>query len=240
MNTRLAPLILVFGLASGAAQAALFDRGGGLIYDDTLNLTWLQDANQSKTNGDDADGLMTWDAAIAWADQLVYAGYSDWRLPGVAPLNGVSFDYAGSNDGHTDGGWNITRPSSELAHMFYVSLGNQGARTSSGASSSCGASNLCLTNTGPFINLTPGYGSWYGQEFWGYGYLGYAWAFDSGGYQSGYLKNSISYAWAVHPGDIAAVVPEPETYALLLAGLGLVGVVAKRRRRIFGASRSGA
>jgi hypothetical protein len=26
------------------------------------------------------------------------------------------------------------------------------------------------------------------------------------------------------------VVPEPQTYALLLAGLGAVGIVAKRRR----------
>jgi hypothetical protein len=33
-----------------------------------------------------------------------------------------------------------------------------------------------------------------------------------------------------------APVPEPETYVLLLAGLGLVGVAAKRRRRYFGAS----
>lgn len=32
------------------------------------------------------------------------------------------------------------------------------------------------------------------------------------------------------PGAIAAAVPEPETYAMLLAGLGLVGAIARRRR----------
>jgi uncharacterized protein YcgI (DUF1989 family) len=30
---------------------------------------------------------------------------------------------------------------------------------------------------------------------------------------------------------IESPVPEPETYAMLLAGLGLIGFVAKRRRR---------
>ena len=28
----------------GTSHAALIDRGGGLIYDDVLNITWLQDA----------------------------------------------------------------------------------------------------------------------------------------------------------------------------------------------------
>ena len=31
--------------------------------------------------------------------------------------------------------------------------------------------------------------------------------------------------------DQVAVVPEPETYAMLLAGLGLVGFMARRRKQ---------
>jgi hypothetical protein len=59
-STRLlAGLLLAAGL-SGAAQAALVDRGGGLIYDTDLNVTWLQDANYAQTSGYDADGRMTW------------------------------------------------------------------------------------------------------------------------------------------------------------------------------------
>ena len=37
--------------------------------------------------------------------------------------------------------------------------------------------------------------------------------------------------WTIVPGDVLSV-PEPETYAMLLAGLGVMGIAAKRRRKI--------
>lgn len=46
MNTHsdlLVPAAIIASLYAGAAQATLIDRGGGLIYDDLLNITWLQD-----------------------------------------------------------------------------------------------------------------------------------------------------------------------------------------------------
>jgi hypothetical protein len=36
-------------------------------------------------------------------------------------------------------------------------------------------------------------------------------------------------AGAIYAGAMAAAVPEPETYAMLLAGLGLMGAVVRRR-----------
>lgn len=36
---------LVMMLTSGAVHAALHDRGGGLVYDDVLDITWLANAN---------------------------------------------------------------------------------------------------------------------------------------------------------------------------------------------------
>ncbi|HED39985.1 MAG TPA: hypothetical protein ENJ13_06100 [Chromatiales bacterium] len=41
--------VLLLGLAS-TAQATLFNRGGGMIYDDVLDITWLQDANYAVTS----------------------------------------------------------------------------------------------------------------------------------------------------------------------------------------------
>ena len=54
MNNQLPAAFLVgtLALALGSpVRAALIDRGGGLIYDDALNVTWLQDANYAKTSG---------------------------------------------------------------------------------------------------------------------------------------------------------------------------------------------
>lgn len=57
-----------------------------------------------------------------------------------------------------------------------------------------------------------------------------AWLYNSASYvQFSILKSDHGFVLAVHSGDVAAV-PEPETYAMLLAGLGLVGAVVKRRR----------
>jgi hypothetical protein len=67
-----------------SSHAELFDRGGGLIYDSDNNITWLADADYSRTTDytEDDDG-MTWSAANRWATNLTYEGYSDWRLPTV-------------------------------------------------------------------------------------------------------------------------------------------------------------
>ena len=80
------------------SDAELIDRGGGLIYDTVLNITWLQDANYAKTSGWHPDGKMTWNDAVYWADQLEYydsvrdVTWDDWRLPTTPGTGGYSND----------------------------------------------------------------------------------------------------------------------------------------------------
>src|ERR1051325_136730 len=74
-------VLLMMLCVSLPVYGSLIDRGGGMIYDDVFNITWLADGNYAKTSGFDDDGLMTWYQARDWASQLVYGGYDDWRLP---------------------------------------------------------------------------------------------------------------------------------------------------------------
>ncbi|MDR3323361.1 MAG: PEPxxWA-CTERM sorting domain-containing protein, partial [Zoogloeaceae bacterium] len=46
------------------------------------------------------------------------------------------------------------------------------------------------------------------------------------------LGNMRVGAHIVYNSNPAPAVPEPETYAMLLAGLGLVGLIARRRRNL--------
>jgi hypothetical protein len=106
-------LYLIFSTSAGAA---LTDRGGGMIYDTDLNITWLADANYAKTSGYSATGLMDWVSAATWAGNLVYGGYNDWRLP---ITNFV--DMTCSADPTISIGYNCT--GSEMGHLFYSELG---------------------------------------------------------------------------------------------------------------------
>lgn len=254
----IASITLAASFVSGIAHAALHDRGGGLIYDDVLNITWLQNANYGAgSTYDDAnayfgntttDGLMNWQNAADWAANLSYydnvrgVTYTDWRLPTVKPVNGFYYTPIDANgwlngnwtsDGSTDYGFNITSTQSELSYMFYVNLGNPGNFTSSGAVYGCShyPSSDCLKNTGPFVNLLPGT-YWSGPLFsrTQSSDLTDAWTFQmyDGFQQPDTIYFAPRLAWAVRDGDVASV-PEAETYALMLAGLGLIGWRARRR-----------
>jgi hypothetical protein len=70
----------VLAIVSTTTHAALFDRGGGLIYDSAQNLTWTQNAGMSGYRS-------SWDDAMAWAENLEFGGYNDWRLPTTTPFD---------------------------------------------------------------------------------------------------------------------------------------------------------
>ena len=190
-KTLLALALLASAAVTGTAQASLFDRGNGLIYDDAKDITWTANAN--------INGLMTWTQAVAWADNLVLGGYSDWRLPTTIPATA---------------GYNQT--GSELGELFYNELGGVAG---SSITTTHNANYNLFTNVQSYVY-------WSGSEY--APVPSYAWYFSTGyGSQGNDFKYNQLYAWAVRPGDVAAV---PVPAAFWLFGSGLMGLLGLRRR----------
>lgn len=227
---------------AGAAQAALVNRGGGMIYDTTRNITWLADMNYALTSGYAAsgvapgtafgtntiwtDGSMGWGAATAWADNLVYGGFDDWRLPTLNPA-----DTSCSNNFNPGGGFPIQYVGAgctggELSGLFVTDLGNKANESvlNQAGDTAEQIANLALfSNVGSDVRWS---GTGYAPE------PTFAWYFSSNVGRQGNADNGNAYlAVAVRPGDVAASVPEPQTLALALLALGATGVASRARRR---------
>lgn len=110
------PILCLF--VSLFSQAGLINRGNGLIYDDVLNVTWMQNADYLRTSGHDVDGFVNKTIANDWVENLVYEGYDDWRLPSQTAIDGNAFGLAFSFDGSTDRGFNQSGTHNELNYMF--------------------------------------------------------------------------------------------------------------------------
>ena len=227
VNHSIRTTLIAFGLiaaslATGSAHAALQGRdlngsAGSFeaYYDTVLDITWLADANYAQTSGYDADGMMSWTDANTWVAQLSFTDgvniYDNWRLPTTLnPDPSCSSTH----------GFNCT--GSEMGSLFYSELGGI-------------ANQSILTSADPdlakFTNLQA-------AIYWSTEYVAntsFAWIFYmNSGLQFDYPKAAPFYALAVSSGDIGnvAIVPEAQTYAMMLAGLGLVGVAAVRRKSV--------
>jgi Protein of unknown function (DUF1566) len=71
------------------------DNGDGTITDEATGLMWMQVDSGYLKAGDWKQGGLNWQQALAWSENLKYAGYSDWRLPNVKELQSL-VDYSRS------------------------------------------------------------------------------------------------------------------------------------------------
>ena len=200
---------------TGAAQAALVSRPGGMIYDTTQNITWLANLN--------VNGRMLWNTATAWANNLVHGGFDDWRLPTLNPSDTSCSGNFDPRDGFPLQYYGYNCTGGELSHLFVTDLGNK-ARES--VLNQAGDTPEQIANLALFSNVQS-YGYWSGTEY--APAPSSAWDFYSTVGAQHVDGNSLLYAVAVRPGDVAAVIPEPQTYAMMLLGIGAL-VLARRRR----------
>ena len=202
METTRVILALLAGLGlPGVVQATLVDRGGGLIYDTDLNVTWLADANYARTSGyadtlygSGSDGRMTWSQAEAWVAHLVYhdpvrnLDLKGWRLPTTLQPDPTCSVQSGSDSF----GYHCT--GSELGHLFYKELGGKTATP------------IGTTHNASFslFSQAPNSLYWSGTAYAPDASQAWGFMFDSGSSLAGGKGNRM-YVLPVRPGDVGTV-----------------------------------
>lgn len=189
------PLLVMVSGISNISHGALADRGGGLIYDQDLNVTWLQTASNvprlwtETYNG--AAGAKPYAENFTHYDPVRNITLSDWRLPvtTVSPSGAVG----------------------ELGHLFYTELGNHLGGP--------------LTNRGPFANLvgywywtgTEVPGTWQTgmMEYYIFNFQDGTWSQDCGMPDMG---NGGNYVLLVRDGDVGP--PSSLPFSLRFCGDG--------------------
>lgn len=227
--------ILVF---SSILHATLVDRGGGLLYDTVLDVTWLQDANYASTSGFSADGKLGVNSASQWVNNLEYFDsinnilYDDWRLPTRLEDN-IPFHFGWWVSGGTIDPTPTQGPHTELSYMYYVNLGLNGYLDTHGA----WATNFGIHGDSTFggqnnIELVQ---NLQGGEYW----LDFSMADVSNSYDTQPFTFNTNtgnhnvrqydslFVWAVRDGDVISV-SEPTTLFILIVGLFSLNMVRSR------------
>lgn len=226
----LALMLTALGSANAQLQARDIDGNGSIdaFYDVQQNISWLADANYYVTSGGaldqtwyswsspdpqyHAEGQVRLTTALSFVQNLMVAGLGGWRLPERLVQQGD--------------------PTGTLYYCNAVACDTQ--RRWPDELSVMAAS---IDGAGPFLNVQDG--NW--------GYLTFSEGVNYAQVTNPFTGNIIGtdetsivwgYVWAVHDGDVgngttAAVtpVPEPETYALMLAGLLAFGLRAAKKPR---------
>jgi len=246
-----------FLLASLNAQADLTNytaNGTEIVYDSFSNVTWTKDSNMleslyteqgysavvnaiiavsptitntpnfldgytgtySLTAIDfDSDGRTTWFGALAYVNYLNsinYGGSKSWYLPTAVFYPGSQIEEFGP----------------------YPTIGSAKGNELSELHRGLYDASTGFKDPSDYFNVE--YGNyWYGTETNPSNIPAVAWAylFNEGAEDVNLIiaeKSNHLYAWAVNPGQVSAV-PEPESFAMLLAGLGVLGFATRRKQK---------
>jgi len=248
-KTILAASVTLISFNAHATLTSYNPNGVDLVYSSVSNVTWTKDANllgslfatqgfntvvnaiiaasptisntpnhfsptgiYTLTASDfSSDGSTTWFGALGYVNYLnsiSYGGSNQWYLP---------------TDANTSSGYNTlangTAKGDELLELFVHELSYDTTwwRDSPKTAAFDNVQNNVYWYSTEYSQYVPGDAKFFGAY---------------SGYHSYTSKGGLWYAWAVSPGQVtAATVPEPENLAMLLAGLGLLGVAVRRNKQ---------
>ena len=200
-------------LSSGVSSAALVNRGGGLIYDTTQDITWY---NPEAGYWMDFSGVEEFASTFSLTTPMGHV-ISNWRLPSVLAPDG-----SGPNIGYND-------RTSEIGNLYFESLGNIAYSPEFGDYWPWVDQHTLLL--GPFSSLQK-------DEYWQSEYevkdgLRYVSVFNfADGFQGLTRETSNhNYILLVADGDVAAAVPEPNSLSLVLAAFGTLLLNFQKMRK---------
>lgn len=196
---------VLWGFVTLSSHAALVSRlGGAAAYDDVLDITWVTNASLS--------GPDTRTQQKAWANNLDYLGFDDWRLASMSVATGLPTGTTTSVV-NCSTATELACRDNELGYMFYHNLGGNILDTLTGDHVLDG---VTLTNIQSYY--------WSGTEF----DSNFTWAFFFFSGDQGSVDHFSMHGWAVRSGDVGAV---PVPAAIWLFGSGLLGLIGLARRR---------
>jgi hypothetical protein len=177
-------------------------------------------------------GTMSWwggKAFVNYLNNISYGGSNQWSLPGWTDTGAAGPQYG--NNG-TDYGFNVNPSSSPLAQLYYGELAKIAYYNTSGVGPQSGygifgnnGAQVAGGAVGPFSNVQS-YAYWLGREYAPNPNTAWDFSINSGSQGNG-GKGAPYYAWAVSPGQVAAV---PVPGAIWLMGSGLLGLAGLKRR----------
>ncbi|MCP2012239.1 PEPxxWA-CTERM sorting domain-containing protein [Duganella violaceipulchra] len=183
---------------------AATDENATYLYDADYNITWLRSTSGAN--------VMTFELANSWAN-LNWGGLTGWHLPSAGSV--YDSDLYPST---------VKGIGSDAAHLYYDVLGDRPGLDHAGNPQTI------VRNEGPFGAGGVPAMIWLSGTHATHADYAYNFSFFAGINGEG-PRNGLIGAMTVRNGDVLAV-PEPETYAMMLGGLALVGVVARRRKTV--------
>ena len=223
-HNRVLALLLVAGLSSGSALALpVVDQTGNLAFNGNFESGSLSSSSSgyAQSVGSALSDWLQWGNTVgttvttSWADGPLIEGDHVAHITGN--LNDGLYQYSYWNPGnYTLSAWVYAVTGS--AHLIIA--GNSGSATILGSSSTQTGQWEYLTVTA-FMNGSLGGPVLYAASNESDFYIDGVW-FSAGTDSTSPFAPSLGF-------NPNAPVPEPETYTLMLAGLGLVGFAARRR-----------